>query len=222
VGEGEPVRFRRLTPDPADGLSAEDLVAQIRPAPRDGRPYVLLNMIASLDGRASLHGATKDLGHPADRALFHSLRTIADAVLVGAGTVRAEGYRELIRDEELYAAREARGLEREPRLAVVSGGGEGLGEPAPQTRRTVYPDPQAALHDLRGTVLCEGGPSLNAELLAAGLVDELHLCVASLLVGGEDPLTIVSGAALEPPLRPRLRSVHESGGYLFLRYMIDP
>ena len=177
-------------------------------------------MIASLDGRGALHGATKDLGHPADRALFHRLRTICDAVLVGGGTVRKEGYRELIRDPELHAAREERGLEREPLLAVVSASGEGLGEPAPQTRRVVYPDPQSALRELAGVVLCEGGPTLNADLLAAGLVDELHLCVASLLVGGEDPLTIVAGAALDPPVRAQLRSVHESGGYLFLRYGI--
>jgi riboflavin biosynthesis pyrimidine reductase len=202
------------------GLTAEDVVAAIEPQPRPDRPYVLLNMIASLDGRGALNGATRDLGHPADRALFHRLRTICDAVLVGAGTVRREGYRELIRDPELHAAREARGLEREPRLAVVSGSGEGLGESAPQTRRTVYPDPQAALGDLEGVVLCEGGPALNAQLLAAGAVDELHLCVASLLVGGEDPLTIVQGPALEPPRRAELRSVHESGGYLFLRYAL--
>lgn len=177
-------------------------------------------MIASLDGRGALHGATRDLGHPADRALFHRLRTICDAVLVGAGTVRREGYRELIRDPELHAARDARGLEPEPLLAVVSASGEGLGEPAPQTRRTVFAHPEAALRALGGVVLCEGGPALNAHLLAAGLVDELHLCVASLVVGGEDPLTIVSGAALDPPARAVLRSVHESGGYLFLRYAL--
>ena len=199
------------------------MVAEIAPAQRGERPYVLLNMIASVDGRAALHGATKDLGHPADRALFHRLRTIADAVLVGAGTVRAEGYRELIRDAALYAAREARGLEREPLLAVVSRSGEGLGEPAPQTRRLVFEDARDGLVALRRehgarVVLCEGGPSLNADLLAAGLVDEVHLCLAALLVGGEDPLTIVAGGALEPPARLSLLSAHESGGYLFLRY----
>jgi riboflavin biosynthesis pyrimidine reductase len=177
-------------------------------------------MIASVDGRAALHGRTAALGDPADRALFHRLRTIADAVLVGAGTVRAEGYRELIRDEALYAAREARGLEREPLLAVVSGSGEGLGEPAPQTRRVVFADARQALDELRGVVLCEGGPTLNAELLAQGAVDELHLCLAPMLVGGVDPLTLVSGAPLDPPGRLELASVHASGGYLFLRYRI--
>ena len=206
-----------------EGLSAEDLVAAIEPAERAGRPYVLLNMIASVDGRAALHGATKDLGHPADRALFHRLRTIADAVLVGAGTVRAEGYRELIRDEALHRAREARGLEREPLLAVASASGD-LPDAAPQTRRVVLPDAVRGLATLRAdhgvrTLLCEGGPALNRELLAAGAVDELHLCLATLLVGGEDPLTIVAGEALEPPRRLTLRSAHESGGYLFLRYL---
>ena len=218
------VRFRRLHPDAAEDLDAEDLVAAIEPADRGERPYVLLNMIASVDGRAALHGATKDLGHPADRALFHRLRTIADAVLVGAGTVRAEGYRELIRDDALYDAREARGLEREPLLAVTSVSGN-LPDAAPQTRRVVLADAVAGLASLRRdhgvrSLLCEGGPALNADLLAAGAVDELHLCLAALLVGGADPLTIVAGGALEPPRRLTLRSVHESGGYLFLRYLL--
>ena len=74
-------------------------------------------------------------------------------------------------------------------------------------------------HGVR-TLLCEGGPSLNAELLAAGAIDELHLCLAALVAGGEDPLTIVEGGAIEPPRPLTLRSVHESGGYLFLRYRL--
>ena len=50
------------------------------------------------------------------------------------------------------------------------------------------------------------------------LVDELHLVIAPKLAGGGDPLTIVTGAILDPPAALRLLTVHESGGYLFLRY----
>jgi riboflavin biosynthesis pyrimidine reductase len=84
----------------------------------------------------------------------------------------------------------------------------------------VFEDARQALAELRGVVLCEGGPTLNAELLARGAVDELHLCVAPMLVGGPDPLTLVSGPPLDPPARLDLASVHVSDGYLFLRYRI--
>jgi riboflavin biosynthesis pyrimidine reductase len=68
------------------------------------------------------------------------------------------------------------------------------------------------------SVLCEGGPHVLGTLLRARLVDELHLVVAPKLAAGVDPLTIVAGAALDPPVDLRLLSLHESGGYLFLRY----
>jgi 2,5-diamino-6-(ribosylamino)-4(3H)-pyrimidinone 5'-phosphate reductase len=68
------------------------------------------------------------------------------------------------------------------------------------------------------SLLCEGGPQLLGDLLRAGLVDELHLVVAPKVAGGADPLTIVTGPMLDPPLELRLLSLHESGGYLFLRY----
>jgi riboflavin biosynthesis pyrimidine reductase len=68
------------------------------------------------------------------------------------------------------------------------------------------------------SVLSEGGPQILGELARAGLVDELHLVIAPKLAGGPDPLTIVTGAAFEPPLDLRLLTVHEAGGYLFLRY----
>ena len=66
-------------------------------------------------------------------------------------------------------------------------------------------------------VLCEGGPQLLGDLLRAGLVDELHLVIATKLAGGEDPITTVRAGA-DPPAELELLSLHESGGYLFLRY----
>ena len=65
---------------------------------------------------------------------------------------------------------------------------------------------------------CEGGPHLLGHLLRAELVDELHLVIAAKLAGGDDPVTIVSGPVLDPPRELELLSLHESGGYLFLRY----
>jgi 5-amino-6-(5-phosphoribosylamino)uracil reductase len=81
------------------------------------------------------------------------------------------------------------------------------------------------LHALRAehgvrAVLCEGGPQLLGDLFGGGLADELRLAIAPKLAGGVDPLTIVTGAALDPPADLALHSVHESGGYLFLRYGI--
>lgn len=78
-----------------------------------------------------------------------------------------------------------------------------------------------AMRELRArgvaTVLCEGGPVLNATLLAEGLVDELHLVIASKLAGGAGP-GVVSGAELDPTVELRLESALEAGGDLFLRY----
>jgi riboflavin biosynthesis pyrimidine reductase len=85
------------------------------------RPYLLLNMISSADGRATLAGRSGGLGADADKELFHGLRTAVDAVLVGAGTVRAEGYRRLVRDERRREIRRERGLAEEPLACIVSG-----------------------------------------------------------------------------------------------------
>lgn len=57
-----------------------------------GRPWVRANMIASVDGAAVIDGRSGALGGPADRRLLQILRTLADVILVGAGTARAEGY----------------------------------------------------------------------------------------------------------------------------------
>lgn len=84
----------------------------------------------------------------------------------------------------------------------------------------------AALRDLRSehgcrSVLCEGGPTVLAALLAEGLVDELFLTVAPVLAGGEGALRILAGQPLPEPLAIRLVWVLESDGELLLRYRVD-
>ena len=83
----------------------------------------------------------------------------------------------------------------------------------------------AELHDRLGirTLLCEGGPHLNARLLAAGLVDELFLSLAPKLAGGDatgESLRIVCGPGLDPPVELELLTALESESNLLLRYRV--
>ena len=86
-----------------------------------GRPYVAVNMVASADGAISVEGRTQAMSSEADRFVFHYLRSLADVILVGAQTVRAESYGPPRIPEERQAERVARGQSPVPRIAVVSG-----------------------------------------------------------------------------------------------------
>jgi riboflavin biosynthesis pyrimidine reductase len=226
------------------------------------RPHLLLNMVSTLDGHATLGGRSGAIGNRADRELFHALRTVVDAVLVGAGTARAEHYRQLVRDKQARALRRARGLAEEPLACIVSerlelegddiplldtpGARVAIVTPSPaslpaecaaqikyvRTTAAGCLDLLAALSELRErfavrSVLCEGGPHLNGQLLTAGLVDELFLSLAPKLAGseasgemGDDALRIVAGAGFDPPLELELLSALESESHLFLRYRV--
>ena len=116
--------LRRLLPPGPDVSIAEvvgalDLGRSPGTSPPD-RPYVALNMIATVDGRATLQGRTASLGNWADRELFHGLRSVVDAVMVGAGTVRDERYGRIVPDPRTRERRRAAGLSDEPLAVVVS------------------------------------------------------------------------------------------------------
>lgn len=116
------VMLRRFLPTPGT-MSAGEAVAGVRvvdTAPGD-RPYVMVNMVSTADGRATLDGRAGPIGNQSDRRLFHRLRTCTDAVMAGAGTVRAEHYRRLVRDPALRAERESRSLRPDPLAVIVSG-----------------------------------------------------------------------------------------------------
>jgi riboflavin biosynthesis pyrimidine reductase len=100
-------------PDPFAGYDAT------RPRP-DGRPWLIANMVAGLDGSLAWNGRVGALSSEADRSLFVRLRGLADAVLVGAGTVRAEGYGPVTLPEQRRAERVASGRPAVPPLVVVS------------------------------------------------------------------------------------------------------
>ena len=244
------MELERLYPRPG-ATQPEQLISRLDLGSRApaGRPYVVLNMVATLDGKAAVAGTTREMGGEADRLLFHHLRTQADALLVGAGTVRTERYGRPTKSAELRQKRSDEGLEPEPLTVIVSGR---LHLPAdlpllqePEARVVIATGAEGQLdgvaarveylrtgddlplllarlredHGVR-SVLCEGGPTLNSFLLAAGVVDELFLSTTTQLVGGAQALTIVAGHELLQPANAELVWLHEAGGELFFRWRL--
>jgi riboflavin biosynthesis pyrimidine reductase len=80
-----------------------------------------VNFVASADGAVTVDGKSGGLGGPADKRVFDTLRTVCDALLVAAGTIRTENYDALRLDERGRAWRVARGLPDFPLMAIVSG-----------------------------------------------------------------------------------------------------
>lgn len=112
--------MRQLLPDSGEDLDLRSTLAEDpRPTPT-GRPWVMANMVTSVDGAFAAEGRSGGLSGPADRATFHLLRGLADVILVAAGTARAERYRRPASDVTTQAERAGRRQEPAPRLAVVS------------------------------------------------------------------------------------------------------
>jgi riboflavin biosynthesis pyrimidine reductase len=217
-----------------------------------GRCWVLANMVSGLDGSAAIAGRVGELSSAADAELFRHIRSVSDAILVGAETVRRERYGPVRLPDRLRQQREEAGKPPVPPLAVVSRSLEidwtipafAAAEPAAPTMLVTCEaarperleearqhavvlvagedrvEPRAALDALadRGAsvVLCEGGPSLLGELVAADLLDELCLTVEPLMGGDSLPV------AVAPPghdvVRFRLAHALTDDGTLFLRY----
>ncbi len=113
----------RLYPPPAEAVAVETAYATLAwPLPGPARPYVAMNMVATLDGRAALAGRAAGLGSETDRRLLRQLRAQADAVLICAGTLRAEDLTPAV-PPPLVAARVARGQTPQPRGVLLSGSG---------------------------------------------------------------------------------------------------
>lgn len=88
------------------------------PEPPAERPYVVLNMVGSADGKSTVDGREVGLSSPADKLVLQAIRVHADAVLDGAGTARASGASPLIQNKVLRAERRRRG-HKEPPLQVI-------------------------------------------------------------------------------------------------------
>lgn len=113
--------MRQIFPEPAPVGDVAALIAAERRDHDDGRPWVFVNMVASLDGAVTVGGRSGHLGGDADRAVFAALRAEADVIVAGAETVRAEGYHLARRpDDAAVARRTARGQAERARLCIVT------------------------------------------------------------------------------------------------------
>jgi riboflavin-specific deaminase-like protein len=238
---------RRLLPDPGE-TTVEEQLDSYRPweAQLAERPYVAMNFAAAVDGRAAIGGVSGPIGSGADTAMLAGLRTRFDAVMIGAGTMRAERYGRPMPSQEKRERRERLGLPHDPLMVIVSGrldlpwdaplfseGGRVLiftaseAEP-PETEASLRVvrheravDLGAALAHLRHergvrALLSEGGPRLHGQMQAAGLVDDLFLTIAPKLVGGGAPRILEGNLASIEPLE--LAWLLEEDGELFARY----
>ncbi|HET6215283.1 MAG TPA: pyrimidine reductase family protein [Micromonosporaceae bacterium] len=104
-----------------DGLDDDALATRFRAASPANEPRLRVNFVTSLDGAVSVDGRSAGLSGPADQRVFRVLRMVCDALIVGAGTLRHEGYGALRLDERRRTWREARGYPAYPTLVVVSG-----------------------------------------------------------------------------------------------------
>lgn len=199
-------------------------------------PWLRLNFVATVDGSTQgADGVSTSINDQADHRVFGLLRELADVLVVGAGTVRAEGYEPNTKPfvvvtrsgavppslrqgdlSQVYVATGARAehLDRSRSL---------LGEANVLVLGEDEPDLRALRAELVsrgfGTILCEGGPQLAADLIAAGLADELCLTIVPRLVAG-DGLRLLTGSPLDAALR--LDHILEHQGTLLTRWRVGP
>ena len=257
--------MRQIYPEPA-GLDAAGLAALYaypdlpRPGP-DGqsRWWLRANMVTSLDGAATVRGRSGGLSGGADRDVFALLRALADVIVVGAGTARAEGYGPVrpgsegvqwawLRDGRTPAPPIAvitRQLSLDPASPLLTGTGAartivittesapaGLRASVARTAEVIVAgedsvDLPAAVAALAGRgyqrILTEGGPGLLAQLIEAGLVDELCLTISPLLAGpGAGRIVAGTGPLAGSPWPVTLAHVLAEHGHLLCRYTRRP
>jgi riboflavin-specific deaminase-like protein len=118
---GKTHSVHRLLPDDAETTIAEQLAGlDLEPLALENRPYLVLNFASTLDGRAAISGRSGPIGSETDTEMLQRLRTRVDAVMIGAGTMRAERYGRIVSDQQLRAYRERTGLAHDPLAVIIS------------------------------------------------------------------------------------------------------
>jgi len=239
-------RMIRLTPDGEVVDPVDVQMGYTRH--RSDRPWIMANFVSTIDGAAVVDGGSTAINDEDDVTMFGAIRAVPDFILVGAETLRAENYGPVGLDERRRQVRIERGLDEVPHLVVVSRSldldpearvfGDPrrrvtilTGEDAPEDRSASLAEvadvvklkgtsPGEIVHYLRmaKVILCEGGPGLWGQFVAARLVDEMSLTVSPLLVSGVS-VRVAHGPPADPPLQMRLDRILYGERALFLRYL---
>ncbi len=246
-------KILRLYPLPHRELEPGTLYESLKLPPPEhqdiSRPYVIINMVSSIDGRTAIGGKVSRLGSDIDRQAMRTLRSKADAVMIGANTLRAE---------KLSLGLDEYSPGPQPIAVIVTNTGDVpletnlmtyeqqevlvvITQDTPErriSRLRQYASVLRVSESLSGGVnlgetlealraergvellLVEGGPRLNHSLISANLCDELFLTLAAKVLGRTSDRTIVDSQALAPA-DLKLRSVHLSSSELFLRYIFS-
>lgn len=199
------------------------------------RPWVLANMVVGVDGAAAIDGRVGSLSDELDHQLLQYLRRLGDVLLVGARTVRAEGYGlvsgtrpaivtgsgDLDYDSSLFAEASEPPLLLVPRSRAVEIGERAAGRAQVVASGSDRVDLGEALGSLRemgvGIVTTEGGPTLLRQLVSVGALDELCLTVSA-TIGGDDFGLFGDGPL--PSRHLRLEHAATSHDSVYLRYLL--
>ncbi|OSC32124.1 hypothetical protein B8W69_03295 [Mycobacterium vulneris] len=229
-------------------ISAVPSIIELAPFYADPPDGVRANMIFSADGAAAFGGRAGPLSCPTDQRLLNIVRGLADVVLVGAGTARAENYGPVKLSDAARARRHHEGRPEPPPIAVVSRSGElpprlfsnpdqppilvtcarTAAQQDPADRQHVMVagedsvDVSRAVEMLRERgmrrILCEGGPTLLDELVKADAVTEICVTLAPKLVASQPVGQRTHPARLPTPVTMQLEHALVCEGYLYLKY----
>jgi riboflavin biosynthesis pyrimidine reductase len=216
--------MRRLFDHPTDHVTVREAYDVERPRPAD-RPWLGVCMVASIDGSTVVDSNSRGLSSKVDQEVLSTLRSLADVLIVGAATMRVEGYGPPRKRGQRVGVVSRRGDVDATSALFTSGAGFLiLPDDAPATtidavragRGSV--DLAAALSQVDADfVQAEGGALLNGALAEADLIDELNLTISPLLAGGEGPR--VTGGVAQLARRMQLAHVLEDDNFLFTRYL---
>jgi riboflavin biosynthesis pyrimidine reductase len=220
--------MHRLHPSPAGPITVAEAYGDLRPEAALGRPWLALCMVASIDGSTALDGESRGLSSDTDRAVLLALRQLADIILVGAGTVRAEGYGVPKKPGQRIGVVTKSGNVDETLPLFTSGAGF-LVLPEDAARATPIECVRAGVGTLDlglavrrlpgepGFVQVEGGPTLNGALTDADLLDEVNITTSPQVVGGAGSRVASGGAPTAH--RFDLAQLCIDDGFVFSRYV---
>ena len=229
VAAGGAERLRSAGVEVETGLLADEgraLLGAWLPSVERGRPFVTLKLATSLDGRiAAADGSSRWITSELSRHHAHDLRAEVDAIAVGTGTA-------LVDDPSLTARNAAGELHGHQPLRVVVGhrdvpAGARLRGPGGELLQVRTHDPADVVAVLAERevrhLLVEGGPTLAAAFLRAGLVDEVHAYVAPVLLGaGPSAMADLGVTSIGDAVRLTTRSVIPLGPDVLVVATVDP